>query len=712
MQLFQERPIYRVKTASREVLLPEDPNQWPVEVQNELYKQAPLLSQYDVSIVFDKVEGEKGYGFGYVEVRNKSQLHASTDPRFQDAAGIKTGRVPLVVKERKLQPLDLLVDPSNQKVYLLNERRVRQVLFRPNLFDVASGAPGETSILGLTAPPNRQATGYGGMMGTKWGTVLELPAEVEDWHAHAVGITGPEDVTEFKKNWTALKHQMTPERKKHLLDKFNAAAGDNKKASLLANLLPTLPAHRFIAFTEKLAADPDMAYSYKQSSLCKTALRLLTSFEPVSAETIAAKTASEISPTVLQIRAHADGRYTVKAANHQCWAPAETERSRADLVRLFGSKIVLAADQAGSVTMAGVGDSGPEPSEETPKVLSSFGVYKVRSVGGKELVGYGWSELIDLHGNMQPVQFFTNGSESALQPEICGVDAGNGGALPEGSPGGHGVWVRRLPDGSVQATVPVDAQVPVRMKGDESVTCTSFLGESVRVMISPRVRRPTRIGDDLLLPEGTRWMPVDKTKAVRLCQDPSEWETRKEASAFAQLEYNGGTFWLDIPAAPKLAARGVGPEDVLFVLGGFGVSPAVGVEKLAASIHAPVRVALQRDITFAEDAIASASLKVASRYASVRVPEVDLWKEAAFMPDATTVDAVLSLGFLTPDNARTFVDAMPYLEEAQVRLGGMLLASRLGQSELPTEAIERSMRGMEDVLASLRDMDFEQQNVA
>lgn len=108
MELFLDQPLTFEKTAA-EVNLPEDPNQWPQEILQELYKQVPYISDFEPHIVMQRVDAERAYGFGHIEITNKTEASPSASPEQMQAAGINSARIPIVVREGKLQPLDIVV---------------------------------------------------------------------------------------------------------------------------------------------------------------------------------------------------------------------------------------------------------------------------------------------------------------------------------------------------------------------------------------------------------------------------------------------------------------------------------------------------------------------------------------------------------------------------------------------------------------------------
>src|SRR4051812_15105135 len=142
--LFLESSLDFEKT-SAQTQLPEDPNSWPQEVLQEIYKQAPYIADFSPHVVMEKVDGEQGYGLGHVEVANQTEIQSATSPEQMEAAGVRQVRIPIVIKDGMLQPFDLLVS-DNSKILPLTEVRLRAAIFRPQAFDVTSRTPGDQSM--------------------------------------------------------------------------------------------------------------------------------------------------------------------------------------------------------------------------------------------------------------------------------------------------------------------------------------------------------------------------------------------------------------------------------------------------------------------------------------------------------------------------------------------------------------------------------------
>jgi len=154
-------PSVEFEKTSAQTQLSEDPNAWPHELLQELYKQAPYVADFAPHVVMEKVDGEKGYGLGHVDIGNQTEVQTAVTPSAAQAAGLRHVRVPVVIKDGMLCPFDLLVT-EDSKVLPLTEVRLRAAIFRPQAFDVTSRTPGDQSMIGQLYPPYRQSYGFGG----------------------------------------------------------------------------------------------------------------------------------------------------------------------------------------------------------------------------------------------------------------------------------------------------------------------------------------------------------------------------------------------------------------------------------------------------------------------------------------------------------------------------------------------------------------------
>lgn len=654
MDLFLNTELTFEKVAA-EVTLPEDPNQWHTEILQEVYKQVPYIAAYDVHVDMDKIDAEQKYGFGHVTIENKTELQADASPAAKANSGVNSVKIPVVIKQGKLQPFDLLLT-ADSKMLPLTERRLRQALFRPQLFDVTSRTPGDQSMIGQLYPPHRQNYGMSGS-----------------------GMT----------------------------------MGKVGSASILERILPTIRPSDYVQFVDETAS---IKHAFLANPNTKAALNILAGYqipEGIGED----KLASAVKATVCQVRKVSDG-YEVKMASHQYWKPETMLVDRGEVVRTFGEKVALAADMNGSMTVAeGTTPPVEEPAASKAEIVKEYGVYKVQTDEGKDLIGYVFPNLIDVDGQPLPIALFTNGSVAAVQGEIVGERVSEGAPLFEGKPRGYGVFYKTLSNGRAQASIPFRINGSISSEGEVGLHCQTYDGRSARIVIQSGVTAITGSDDTTIIPMDYKWLPLDQADEVVLVSDPGGFQKAAEVNSVAETVTIrcGGPDSFSFSGYPveKLAhdeKSFVSFDDALFLLSGLGLSPEYGIKKLAQSMAfpIPIHVGATRGLQMPGDVQSAVQTKVAQHLGKIPQLRRTLVKEAAAMPDPTAVDTVLSIGFINPENITSFIAALPSLEKGQSKMCEILLAARLGLRDVSVEALEKSVRSTEEVIEGLKTLAFQQ----
>lgn len=696
MDLFIDSTIVFEKIGS-EVQLPEDPNAWPNEILQELFKQIPYIADFEPHVSMERVDAERGFAFGHVEVMNKTEIQRGAPQEGLDAAGIRQARIPIIIKDRKLQPFDVVITEDSQMLPL-TEPRLRQAIFRPQAFDITARTPGDMSMIGQLYPPYRQNYGFGGGGASQSVGMGKMSSELT-WVDVAPYLS-----SEFIEKVT--KHTMI------------------KTGSVLTAILPTINVGDFNALFDKLENRGVQAALMKNASATAGSLSKLASYTPMSTEKTASALFNSIKPTVVQIVKSDDG-YTVKHASHHCWMPKESSWDRGQIVRAYGEKIALDADTTGSVTMAPNEAPMPptvEPEADKYEMIKDFGIYKVKTQEGKELIGYVFPNLIDTDGTPLPLFLFSNGSEVATQGEICGIRVGEGASIFEGHPRGRGAFYEMLTNGKAQATVPMTINATLQMPevGEgTALHATTFDGRPVEVKVQPNITKIVPQEGTMLVPETMRWLALDNAADVVLIGSPDEAQAMNESetkAAFINVEIRSGgpdSFSIDGRPVEKIAKASrefLSFDDAIFLLSGLGVNLEHATEKLSQAmvISAPVSVRVHQSLSMPSELVHEAE-KVASlrigRFMSFE--RESLVKEASVIPDPTAVDTVLSLGFINPENCNTFISYLPVLDEGQKKMCELLVASRLGLRDVPTSALEKAIRSTEEVIEGLKILAFQ-----
>jgi hypothetical protein len=473
--------------------------------------------------------------------------------------------------------------------------------------------------------------------------------------------------------------------------------------------------HRF----SQALSDTSIQASYvKNAHATNSAVQKILAFTSVGTAKIASTIDTLMKPSVVQVSKNADG-YTVKTAFHGAWAPKSSDHSRGDVVKIFGSKVVLAADLSGSVTMTEGPDMAAEEAPESKAVtVTDFGMYKVRTLDGEELVGFVFPNLVDVDGVKLPVSLFTNGSVTAFQSDIAGEPAGDGKNPPTGNPesGGYGSFFRTLPDGEIEVTYPMNMLSCFREQGGSTRHFVELIdGHRVFVSQQPSLKDFTCSDDHYMLPGDWQWMPLGHNKSVALIEHPDNFDkTGSDNSQFVYLRHSAADcFSLSGAPIEKLAyeeTNFIGPDQLMFVLGGLGVDLNYSHTKIAETIatNSPAAIMVGREIKLASELQQESREKAASYLRSAPKLSRDLFKEAALIPDPMAVDNVLSLAFINAENLSTYIQYLPQLEKTQANLCELLLGVRLGLQSIPASPLEKCVKTLEEVIEGLKVLAFQQ----
>lgn len=745
------RPEEYIEKTAGEVDLPEDPNQWPQEILQELYKQVPYISDYQPHVEMQKADAERGYGFGHVEIMNQTETPQGASDMEMESTGVRSVRIPFVIKEKKLSPFDLLINDAS-KVVPLTENRLRQSLFRPQAFDVTSKTPGDQSMIGQLYPPYRTGRGFGGggvslNAGGQMGYKL---SSAEDLESYLLGAASEEQKKEAAGQSEAagriagalaggaagesvdapflgllaggLAGGKAGAGAESLLQgplpaTENTVKIGSKRGSVLEAILPTINRadhEDFCGLIPKYAA-----LLYQHRSVVYPVLNKVVDATPEQAKM--ASWEGLLAPSIIQVQKRTEG-YMVKSANHFMWSPKEELVDRGEVVRRFGVKLAQDVDTSGAVTMQDEeGVVGEEEANEMAPV-ETFGLYKVKDTQGAEYVGFVVPELIDTTGDTVPLALFTNGSHTAVQADIEGEPAGQGSNLPSGPVGGYGAFYTLADDGSVKMTIPLelggsftDQEQPKVWEG------TTLDGSPVEVSAQPNIQEVMSSGEGrMLVPETWNWLPLDGSEAISLIGGEAEEAVpeldepeSEEKMSQVVVRSDGQTFSFQGPPVEKLSSAErdfLDLDSAMFLLAGMGVHQVHGTEKLATVITGlnSATVKCGRLLSTREEQVKEAMARASDMLE--RLPQLKqphLLKEAASFPDPTTVDTVLSLGFINPENILTYVSYLPDIEDSQTKLCELLLGTRLGLSNIQASSLERAVRSLEETIEGLKVLAFQ-----
>jgi len=82
----------------------------------------------------------------------------------------------------------------------------------------------------------------------------------------------------------------------------------------------------------------------------------------------------------------------------------------------------------------------------------------------------------------------------------------------------------------------------------------------------------------------------------------------------------------------------------------------------------------------------------------------DLIKEASVLGDPDAVDVVLSLNFINEDSIEKYIENIQEMKRVSNDLSGMLIASRMGLTDLDESALKKSIAGLNQVIEGLENL--------
>jgi hypothetical protein len=653
-QMFLDQPLHfdgAEKLAGMLTRLSDNVDNWQQEIMQEAYKQCPFLSEFTPAVVLDKVDEERGFAFGSVEVRPKSAMTVEE----RNEAGLGIAHIPVVVKEQMLSPLDVFL--CGKKYFHMTEARLREALFRPEPFDAARLRPYDPSLINDLQPPLRAGYGGFGGGGVKMGSVeLENIPLLPTLHGRV--------------------------RQDHI-DRLKVAS---KEPSLQAAIVN---------------ADEGVIAAFR-SALGITPLDLSKSAEMV---------ANRIRPTVVQLKKLATNRARVKWASADLFAPQQEDVPMSVAQDLAGdADITKQLESDGTVTMSPDANVKQTMELEEIRVADMFGLWKVQDHTGNSMIGWVFPQLLSLDLQPMPLSLFSNGSQHAVQEHVAGMPAGKSTDLPKSVPQGYGS-LYYIDHGTAKAFVPMTVQSTMRTPTGLKYLAQNDMGEQVTFSFGDGLKVPVKVGQlEYVVPTTFNWMPLrGKTELV---EDPTLFSKMGSASKTGRVEILGDqdVFSFRGPAISKVAeahTKFIDHDKAMFLGVALGMAPGFCKQALVrASTGECVSVEGLKVLGSVAEKMAGIRETLKKELSELDPPihNYFLAKEASVLDDALTADKILGLGFLNAENVSTFIDLLPALNAASSKLAEMLVAVRIGLKQIPEIAVERMLAALEDVIRGLRSL--------
>jgi hypothetical protein len=660
MDLFLDKKLTFEKLGM-EYRLSEDPNDWPQQILDQLYRQAPYSSDYTPKVVLDQVDNDRKYALGKVELLNKLAINPRDDDTPEGMRGNSKVLVPVVIQDGKLQPMDLLMHSG--EVEPLTEDRLRKALFRPTMFEAIKKRPGDISMVEQLYPPQRTGSRGGGIV-TESGDMSRTASAHPEFLMDAI---------------------LPTIKKAHVAEITESLNSDHSMRSALFSNVATLP---FIAKLAEVEAAKKNPKIYLE------------------------KVAHSIEPTVIQIQKIAGG-FRIKTANPDALIPTADDVPRPAAVGTLGGDLVSKVESDGTTTITTQPAIKETLEDLNIKVIDEFGIYKVKTQDeNKEMIGWVFPKVMDFTGEVLPMAVFSNGSESGMQENIAGVPVARQTDVLDSEPDGEGCFYYATPSGA-QALVPVDIIGEQETPEGTGYMAETALGEECVIIKMPGLKEVSVIGDGRYgIPEDCGFMPLENI--TDLASSPDEFTKSAEAMAIStnavRVITDGSFYTFQGKEIDKLAGvmetEGINKDDAVFLGAVLGQEPVKFAHDLS-SLRNKGQYEMWfggRSVTTFKDKYAAAKKSAAARLNKFPDLRVNLFKEAAPINDPTAVDKILSLNFLNAENISIFASYVPEFELAIRKLSELLLAARMGLDAVEQGAVQKAIVHLDKVVDGLKSL--------
>lgn len=676
MSLFKNTQLGQMEKSAfnSSAMLSDDPLKWPQEITTEFYRRFPFLAGADVSVELTKTDKDSGVGVGRISVRRAAPRDGMTHttPEFF---------VPVIIRGRELCSLDVASD--GKSFFPATHRRLEKILTTSVLAEpgptVAELGPANSDFFDDLMPPRR---GYfGGVPDMGYAKFAQA----------MVATTSPSQLNEMKRQ----------------------VFGDESVHFILKHARPE--------FVEALKHPETVEFSTPDALL------------------------DSLPPTVIQVYRSGEGTVKVSHANRLAFKKVAQDIPEGMLQQQVPQVAGMMDQPSEDPSMPQQGEEGMEgvpqeeasmsteapvsiprlPSRDPSSPMKEHGEYLVYGPGPEQLTGWGTGRVVNFDGTPANISIFTNGSVCCVQPAIAGMRVGVGDFPPTSAPTGYGSFLVRL-DGEMIVYAPVLIESTFSTEDSrQGFVCTDQTGMQIALQKIPEVRKASPLGEGAYaIPDTAEFIPLNS--AVPLL---APGQIMKVAAASLKenslvVQYTGEGFNLSgtpVDSLPESERTNLDKYAAKFLMVTCGVFPKEANRFLYKTARAMgrdmfipgVRTIKYGPTEFAREKKAAASLPkikpvwLVKEAAAIiqgiaKIHYSGMVKEGAVaLPTTESVDSILSLGLVSPDNVSLLVQELPALEESLRKLCSLLVYTRLGLQGVPELSLQKAVAATEEVLTAL-----------
>jgi hypothetical protein len=716
-------PTIRMEKVAYSTRIDDDVEEWPTAVVRESYKQLPFLKSFETEVELDRVDSSRGFGVGKMLV---------WPARMEKGAAAKQRQlvtVPVIIRNREMAPLDVYTYMDN--MLPMDQDKLAQVLFRPQVFEPRRRKEAfmGTDISSQITPPDRGSQVPSASMG-KHGHVKEA-----GWFGRKRKKRGSAAPRELIGHFRLPVYDGDPSVGK-VVDHYmhpvykNEAPGITmsseaqfiplkKQASVLEGTMHTYRRSDVDATLQKIASHHGVRHVFRTNRDLHAAVQALSGVHEKTAAEKHASTMANLRPTTVQIR-KTEGGFLVKTANHRFYKPEQTLASVFDVQELTTEDAFQQLMETGRVTYT----TEPAASGHTVKqasVADRVGIYQTYEAG-QSAEGLVVPHVVDFNNQPLGLQLYVGEETHALQEKVAGVFVRDV-KIESDHPRGVGAFIYQE-GGQALAYEPVRIDHKVKIAGDTRFEATRLAtGEQIHISIVPGLRKAASVGNHVHLPPSVRFVALGKS--AKVAESPADVEAfayEKTASTESvTLLSDGVSYSLRGENAQGMDRDFLSEEETEFALAALGLTgPQSQALMKTAAARGKAVAAHTRPVLNWQTRGMDVMRKTASALSGLSsVPRADLtrelavlcspqaqglWKQASVILSKETADSILSLGFVTPENASLYVNYLPDLEKVAGKLAELLVASRLGMDDVRESAAKNAMTQVNAVIRGLENL--------
>lgn len=480
------------------------------------------------------------------------------------------------------------------------------------------------------------------------------------------------------------------------------------------------------SFVEQLKMNKSAAAGLYKSGH-EEMLNKLASLQTVNENEFSQGVDSLIPRSIFQLRRDGAGSYSLLSNSNEVYAPQITRFQNRFECQQAVSKIcdkvedtMNEVDQNGEKVLHVEMAASPTLYVEGTKqicvdIANDFGPYIVKKKSGVQVEGYVVPKVIDFEMNVvSGLKLFIGRGMSTLQSEIAGVKLTDTTfKIPFSVPaiGETGCFLYQHGPGKGLSTLPVTV-LSIVDRGHLQITAHDLSGRKYKLTYDGFADGDIifKVSDgSYSIPKKMKWVVM--TGFDEISSSPIDYAEKtaalsKTTAPVTIIKTGHDNFAMrgadKYAQAMDLDKTNLDGKDLRFILASMGA----GTEKLASIIdhankfgHANIHGLSRPELMSEKVAALQPKIRQMSKIASSF--KHDMLKEASYVENAQTVDALLALNFASPENISKFVAKIPSFKAAISNLGSCLLASRIGIREIPEAAAATAMNRLVEVVNGL-----------